>query len=94
LGTAEFVYNNKVHSLTKVSPFKANYRQDSQMGFEIRKEKYEGAKRLAKKMQKIQEEAKMALGKSQEKIKKYANRKKGEVNKYRVGDLVMLSTKV
>jgi len=26
-------------------------------------------------------------------IKKYANRKRAEVNKYKVGDLVMLSTK-
>ena len=26
LGTAEFAYNNKAHSSTKISPFKANYR--------------------------------------------------------------------
>jgi len=65
LGTVEFAYNNKVYLSTKVSPFKANYRQDSQMGFEIRKKgKYEGAERFAKKMQKIQEKAKMALEKS------------------------------
>jgi len=25
LGTAEFEYNNKAHSSTKISPFKANY---------------------------------------------------------------------
>jgi len=37
LGTAEFVYNNKTHSSTKTSPFKANYRQDPRMGFEGRK---------------------------------------------------------
>ena len=41
----------------------------------------------------IQEEAKAVLGKTQKEIKKYANRKKREVDKYRVGDLVMLSTK-
>ena len=41
----------------------------------------------------IQEEAKAALGKAQEEIKKYTDRKRGEVNKYKVGDLVMLSTK-
>ena len=44
-------------------------------------------------MREIQEEAKMALGKVQEKIKKYTNRKRAEVNEYKVGDLVMLSTK-
>jgi len=44
-------------------------------------------------MKEIQEEAKVALGKAQEEMKKYADRKRGEVNKYKVGDLVMLSTK-
>jgi len=33
------------------------------------------------------------LGKTQEKIKKYTDRKRAEVNKYKVGDLVILSTK-
>ena len=37
LGTAEFAYNNKTHSSTKVLPFKANYRQDPRMGLEMRK---------------------------------------------------------
>ena len=44
-------------------------------------------------MREIQEEAKMALGKVQEKIKKYTNKKRAEVDEYKVGDLVMLSTK-
>jgi len=33
LGTAEFVYNNKAYSSTRMSPFKANYGQDPRMGF-------------------------------------------------------------
>jgi len=33
------------------------------------------------------------LEKVQEKIKKYADRKRAEINEYKVGDLVMLSTK-
>jgi len=37
LGIAEFAYNNKVHSSTKILPFKANYGQDPRMGFEGRK---------------------------------------------------------
>jgi len=48
LGTAEFAYNNKTHSSTKVLPFKANYRQDPRMGFEMRKKgKYKGAEKFA-----------------------------------------------
>ena len=64
------------------------------MGFEERKKgKYERAKKFIEKMKEIQKEARVALGKAQEEIKKYANRKRGEVNNYKVGDLVMLSTK-
>ena len=94
LGTAEFAYNNKAHSSTKISPFKANYRQDPRMGFKMRRKgKYKGAEKFVTKIKKIQEEAKAVLGKVQEEIKKYVDRKKGEANKYKVGDLVMLSTK-
>jgi len=94
LEMAEFAYNNKAHSSTKMSSFKANYRQDPRMGFEMRKkEKYEGAEKFVTKMKEIQEEAKAALEKAQEEMKKYADRKRGEADKYKVGDLIMLSTK-
>ena len=94
LGIAEFAYNNKVHSSTKTSPFKANYRQDPRMGFEIRRKgKYKGAEKFVIKMKKVQKEAKVVLGKAQEKMKKYVDRKRTEADKYKVGDLVMLSTK-
>ena len=90
----EFAYNNKAHSSTKTLPFKANYGQDPRMGFEVRKKrKYKGAERFITKMKEIQEEAKAVLEKAQEEMKKYVNRKRGEVNEYKVGDLVMLSTK-
>ena len=73
---------------------KANYGQDPRMGFEGRKKgKYEGAKKFIEKMKEIQKEARAALGKAQEKMKKYADRKKGKANDYKVGDLVMLNTK-
>ena len=45
------------------------------------------------KIKEIQEETKAALGKAQEEIKKYTDRKRTEVDNYKVGDLVMLSTK-
>jgi len=64
------------------------------MGFEIRKkEKYEGAEKFVAKIKKIQEETKAALRKAQGEMKKYADKKRVEVNEYKVGDLVILSTK-
>jgi len=54
LGTAEFAYNNKVHSSTKTSPFKANYRQNPRMGFEVRRKgKYERAEKFVMKMKEV-----------------------------------------
>ena len=75
-------------------PFKANYGQDPRMGFEgKRKGKYVGVEKFVEKMKEIQEKVKAALEKVQEDIKKYTNRKRAEVEEYKVGDLVMLSTK-
>jgi len=64
------------------------------MEFELRKRgKYEGVEKFIAKIKEIQGEAKAALGKAQEEMRKYVDRKRGEVDKYKVGDLVMLSTK-
>jgi len=94
LGTVEFAYNNKVHTATKTLPFKANYGQDPKIGFKgRRKGKYKVAEKFVERMRKIQKEAKTALEKVQEEMKKFANRKRREEEEYRVGDLVLLSTK-
>jgi len=64
------------------------------MGFKGRKkEKYQRAEKFIEKMKEIQEKAKAVLGKTQKEMKKYMDRKREEVNNYKVGDLVMLSTK-
>ena len=94
LGTAEFAYNNKVNTSTKVSPFRANSRRDLRMGFELRKKrKHERAEVFAKRMKGMQEEAQAALRKSQEEVKQYADRKRSEAEEYQAGDWVLLSTK-
>ena len=88
------MYNNKAHLSTRTSPFKANYGQNPRMGFEGRKKgKYAGIEKFIEKMKQIQEEAKAALGKAQADMKKYADRRRLDVEGYKVGDLVMLSTK-
>ena len=70
LGTAEFAYNNKVHTGTKVSPFKANNGQDPRMEFKMRKKgKYEEAEKFIERIRNVQEEAKAVLQKAQEDMK-------------------------
>jgi len=55
------------------------------MRFEGRKKgKYAGAEKFVEKMREIQEEAKAALGKAQEDMKKYMDRKRAEVDDYKV----------
>ena len=88
-----------MHTTTKSTqqqklPFKANYGQNLRIGFEgRRKEKYEAVGKFVERIKKIQEEAKAVLEKAQEEIKKFANRRQREEEEYRVGDLVLLSTK-
>jgi len=94
LGTAEFTYNNETHSSTKTLPFKANYGQDPRMGFEGKKKgKYAEVEKFIEKIKEIQEEAKAALEKAQADMKKYTDKKRSDVEEYKVRNLVMLSTK-
>jgi len=91
---AEFAYNNKAHTSTKVSPFEANSGQNPRMGFELRKKgKFEGAEKFAKRMKEVQEEAKAVLGKAQEDMRRHTDRHRAEAVGYKVRDLVLLSTK-
>jgi len=77
-----------------VSLFKANSGQDPRMGFELRKKgKFEKANKFMERMQEIQGETKAALSNAQEDMKRYADRHRGEVEEYKVGDLVLFSTK-
>jgi len=70
LETAEFVYNNKIHSATKVSPFRVNYGQDPRMGFEGRqKGRYKVAGELVERIKEIQKKVKAVLKRVQEEIK-------------------------
>jgi len=65
LRMVEFAYNNKIHTATKISPFKANYGQDPRMGLGgRRKGKYEAVGKFVERMKKIQEETKVVLGKA------------------------------
>jgi len=83
LATAEFAYNNKVQTSTKVSLFKANIGQDPCMGFKIRKKgKFEKVEEFVTRMKEVHKEAEVVLRKSQEEMRKYAYRKRSEAEEY------------
>jgi len=75
LATAEFAFNNKVHTATKSSPFKFNYGREPRISFDIKKKR-----KNVKEMKNRYEEANAALVKSQKEMKKQAdkNRKEAE----------------
>ena len=94
LALAEFAVNNKIHSMTKMSLFMVNYGRELRMGGDIRKKrKVEKATEFVEKLKKVQEEAEAVLRKAQEEMKRYADRKRKEMEEWKKGDRVMLSTK-
>jgi len=94
LASAEFAVNNKTHTATKVSPFMANYGRELRIGGDIRKKgKVESAVEFVERMKKVHEEAEAVLKKTQEKMKRYADRSRKEMENWKKGDRVLLSTK-
>jgi len=72
----------------------ANSSQNPRMGFEMKKKrKVLRAEEFVTKIKGIQEEAQAVLRKAQEEIKKQADWHREEAEEYRVGDMVLLSTK-
>ena len=62
---AEFVINNKVYLVTKVSPFMANYGRELRMGTDIRRKgKVEKVTEFVKRIKQMQKEAGAVLKKA------------------------------
>jgi len=62
---AEFIFNNKVYTATKLSPFQVNYGREPRIGFDIRKKgKNEKAEEFVREMKKRHEKARAALVRS------------------------------
>ena len=94
LVSAKFAVNNKVHMATKVLSFIANYRRELRMGGDIRKkEKIESTTEFVKRIKKVHKEARAVLKKAQEDMKRQADRRRKEIEDWKKGDRVMLSTK-
>ena len=94
MAMAEFAFNNKVHTATKMSLFQVNYGREPRIGFDIRKKrKNEKVEEFVREMKERHEEARAALMKLQEEMKRQTDRSRKEAEEYRVGDKVLISTK-
>jgi len=93
LASAEFTVNNKIYTATKVSPFMANYERVKNGGDIRKKEKVESVTEFVEKMKKVHKKAVAALRKMQEEMKRYADRSRREIEEWKKGDRVILSTK-
>jgi len=94
LATAEFAFNNKIHTAMKSSLFKVNYGREPRIGFNIRKKgENVKAEEFVKKMKDRHKEVKAVLVKSQEEMKKQADRNRKEAEEYGVEDKVLINTK-
>ena len=84
---AEFAYNNKVQTSTRVSLFKANNRQDPYIGFEMKKKgKFEKTTEFVTRIKEVYKETEVVLRKSQKKMWKYTDRKRSKPEEYKVED--------
>ena len=65
LAMVEFAFNNKVHTVAKMSLFQVNYGRELRMGFDIKKKgKNEKAEEFVREMKERHEKARAALVKS------------------------------
>src|SRR3954468_23146863 len=88
---AKFLYNDKVHSSTKQSPFFVNHGQHPRKGVNMSKfVKNDLAENFAKRMKKIHEETESVLETAAVDMKKFYNQKRGPSKQYLKGDKVWL----
>jgi transposase InsO family protein len=93
LPLAEFAYNNATHSSTTMSPFFANKGFHPTLDIEITGISDKRAAVEASKLNDLHRHAKEEIAKAIEHYKETNDRHRIEAPNYRVGDLVMLSTK-
>ena len=94
LASAEFAINNKAHTVTKISPFMANYRRKLRMGGDIRKKgKVESVTEFVERIKKVHKEVGVALKRTQEEMKRYVDCNRKETEDWKKKDKVLLSTK-
>lgn len=91
LHLAEFSYNNRVHSATKVSPFYAHQLYHPKFNIDTTGHmRHPEAKERLKEIKKVHEEAKAALELAAESMKRAYDKGKGKLPEFKIGDRVLL----
>ena len=86
--------NNEIHIATKVLLFVENYGRELRMGMDIRRKgKVEKVTEFVERMRKVQKDTGVALRKTQEEMKWQADKGRREVERWKKGNRIMLSTK-
>jgi len=93
LHLAEFAYNNRQHSTTKVSPFMANNLSQPRWSLEGKFENmiHPGAEEQLKEMKEMENELKACLNIAAEKMKELYD--KGDIPEFQEGDFVFLDAR-
>ncbi|KAL5526401.1 hypothetical protein ACEPAF_8124 [Sanghuangporus sanghuang] len=87
LPMAEFAYNSRSHSSTGKTPFELVYGFQPELGFKL---PIRGTQDYVAMRKKNQEEATKALEKARDAMKRFADRHRGPIPSFEVGDKVML----
>lgn len=93
LGTAEFAYNNTVHSATNVTPFMANNGMNPSNGLSRATSLSDDTNVLGTRMAEMSDFLTSNLAYARDQMKKFADRNRSTAPVYEPGDKVMLSTK-
>jgi hypothetical protein len=91
---AEYAYNNSKHSVTKISPFYANYRFEARTTWPTEVQFRNPASEMyGHYMTGVHKQLKDRLEEAVETMKKYYNKKRKEVVPFKKGELVLLNGK-
>jgi len=94
LALAEYAYNNSKHSVTKISPFYANYGYEPRTNWPTEIQFRNPASELyAHYMTIIHNKLKERLSEAKDNMAKYYNKKRRDISGFKKGNLVMLNGK-